>query len=232
MRNVQNEVTRKMTEQTNLKLSEHSMPHFSFHSKSNHQKPITSLYLARLQEHKKQTQETDQNASSFFPPPLTDVRKSVPVHIENTQTGNGSNPSTLHHHREWKSVPAPLPQSLDRRSSESSIEPSVTARLVSMAPLQTSDDNQNSTATVTESLGTKITKFATGVNPFARKKTTAIPMENLNLNQNYDSIHTNTLTSDTEQGLYSDRQATHRDQTGLFSSRDDPHHEGKCHPVH
>jgi len=81
-----------------------------------------------------------------------------------------------------------------------------------------SDDNQYSSTTGTESLGTKITKLATGTNP--QRSTNKI--ENLNLNKQYDTV---TTTTDTEPGLYSDRQGTHRDQTGFFSNRDEPIYE-------
>jgi hypothetical protein len=147
----------------------------------------------------------DENHSSYFPAPQSDIKKSSPIPPNEIKTSE-----------QWKTVSAPPPT---RSLSDSSIEPSNSTRMI---PIQMSDDNQYSSTTGTESLGTKITKLATGIN--SNKKSNKI--ENLNLNKQYDAVTTTTITTtDTEQGLYSDRQATHRDQTGFFSNRDDPLYE-------
>lgn len=91
-----------------------------------------------------------------------------------------------------------------------------------------SDDNQYSSATGTESLGTKITKLATGTRSYKKSNKRNNLIEKLNLNKQYDTGGTTTtITADSDQGIYSDRQATHRDQTGFFSNRDDPLYESK-----
>ena len=59
--------------------------------------------------------------------------------------------------------------------------------MIPIIPAQTSDDNQYSSTTGTESLGTKITKLATGTN--SQQRTTKV--ENLNLNKQYDTVDNN-----------------------------------------
>ena len=166
----------------------------------------SSFYLTRYEQPRKKNVNQEENASSYFPPPQADIKRTSPIPKPDIQLS-----------QPWISVPAPS----SRRQSNSSTEPSTSARII---PIHMSDDNQYSSATGTESLGTKITKLATGTNPHQRSNT----VENLNLNKQYDTVTTTTVTTttDTEQGLYTDRQATHRDQTGFFSNREeDPLYE-------
>jgi hypothetical protein len=177
---------------------------FLLNTNSNHQNPSTSFYLTRYEQPRKKSSDQNESLSSYFPQPQTDVKRSSPIH-----TNEIKNP------QQWKTLPT-------RRLSDSSIEPTSSKRINPTIPIQVSDDNQYSSTTGTESLGTKITKLATGTHPY--KKTNQI--ENLNLHKQYDTVTTTTITTtDTDQGLYSDRQATHRDQTGFFSNRDDPLYE-------
>jgi len=172
---------------------------FRVNPTANNQNQSASFYLTRYEQPRRKGQNQDENTSSYFPPAQTDLPKSSSIPAAN---GNVTC-------QQW--IPVPAPQSA---RSDSSIEPSTSIRMIPVAPLPMSDDNQYSSATGTESLGTKITKLAAGTN--ANQK--AIPIEHLNFNKNNDAI----TTTDTEQGFYSDRQATHRDQTGFFSNRDDP----------
>ncbi len=152
---------------------------FLLNTNSNHQNPSTSFYLTRYEQPRKKTSDQNESLSSYFPQPQTDIKKSVPV-----QTS-----------QPWKTIPT-------RRLSDSSIEPPESTRINPINPIQVSDDNQYSSTTGTESLGTKITKLATGIHPY--KKSNKI--ENLNLNKKYDTVTTTTVTTtDTDQGLYSDR---------------------------
>ena len=193
---------------------------------ANSQDQPSSFYLTRFEQQKRQTLNKEGSPSSYFPPPQSDIKMSLPVSTENTQRLYNNNNNNKKTERQWKTVPAPpLPSS--RRLSDSSIEPSISTRRIPIAPAQTSDDNQYSSTTGTESLGTKITKLATGKVPRSKTKPFNGVIESLNLNKHYDSVTTTTLTSETEQGMYSDRQATHRDQTGFFSNRDDPSYECK-----
>jgi hypothetical protein len=173
---------------------------FLLNTNTNNQNSSSSFYVTRYEQPRKKNSNQDENPSSYFPQPQSDIKKSS----NETKT---SEP--------WITFQA----SSTRRLSDSSTEPSTSPRIIPIIPIQMSDDNQYSSTTGTESLGTKITKLATSVNPQQRSN----KMENLNLNKQYDS---GTITStDTEQGFYSDRQATHRDQTGFFSNRDDPLYE-------
>ena len=193
-------------------------------AQANSQEQPSSFYLSRFEQQKRKMLNKEESPSSYFPAPQSDIKMSLPVTTERTQQLYNNNQNK--NDRQWKTVPAP-PLSSSRRLSDSSIEPSISTRRIPIAPAQTSDDNQYSSTTGTESLGTKITKLATGKAPRSKTKPFNVLVENLNLNKHYDSATTTTLTSETEQGLYSDRQATHRDQTGFFSNRDDPSYECK-----
>lgn len=188
---------------------------FVLSKNANHQSQSSSFYVTRYEQQRQKAQNPDEGPSSYFPAPQSDIKKSLP-----TQKNE------IRKVKEWKTVPAP-PSLSTRRVSDSSIEPPNSTRMIPVAPIQMSDDNQYSSATGTESLGTKITKMATGAHfhKKAIKKNGFI--ENLNLNQQLDVGTTTTITTDTDQGLYSDRQATHRDQTGFFSNRDDPLYSSK-----
>ena len=204
------------------KMSLTSTREFLLNVNTNSEKPMSSFYLSRFEQQKRQNRDKDEGLSSYFPPPQTDIKKSLPIQTEKPK-------DYLHHlnnERQWKTVPAP-PISSSRRQSDSSIEPSLSTRIIPIAPPPFSDDNQYSSTTATESLGTKITKLAAGTNPFAKLHKTTTFVENLNLHKHYDTATTTTMTSETEQGFYSDRQATHRDQTGFFSNRDDPYYGSK-----
>ncbi|CAF4529841.1 unnamed protein product, partial [Rotaria magnacalcarata] len=79
--------------------------------------------------------------SSYFPPPQADIKKSSSVQ-----------PNEIKPTPEWKTIPAPSTVNT-RHLSDSSIEPPNSTRIIPVAPLQMSDDNQYSSATGTESLG-------------------------------------------------------------------------------
>lgn len=183
---------------------------FTLNADSNNQNQSSSFYLTRYEQPRKKHQNQEESPSSYFPPPQADIKKpfSSPAKEINTK-------------QEWKTVPAPTTTTI-RHASESSSEPLNSTRMIPVAPLQMSDDNQYSSATGTESLGTKITKLATATHHHKALHRQSNGIENLNLNKQSDPGTTTTITTDTEQGLYSDRQATHRDQTGFFSYRDDP----------
>ena len=173
---------------------------------NNHQNQTSSsFYVTRYEQPRKKNGNQEENRSSYFPPPQADIKRSSPIPPTETQ------PS-----QQWIAVPAPS----TRRLSDSSTDAPSSARIIPIIPAQMSDDNPYSSATGTESLGTKITKLAAGTN----SKRNANKVENLNLPKQYDTV---TTTTDTEQGFYSDRQATHRDQTGFFSNRDEPLYESK-----
>lgn len=199
---------------------------FLLNNNTNSEKPLSSFYLTRYEQQKRKPVEKDEGVSSYFPPPQSDIKKSIAIETEKPKDYL-QHLNTEKSERQWKTVPAP-PPSATRRFSDASVDPPLSTRIIPIAPLPLSDDNQYSTTTATESLGTKITKLAAGTNPYSRAnaKATAF-VENLNLNKHYDTATTTTATSDTEQGLYSDRQATHRDQTGFFSNRDDPYYGSK-----
>ncbi|CAF2168879.1 unnamed protein product [Rotaria magnacalcarata] len=176
---------------------------------NQNQNQSSSFYLTRYEQPRKKPQNQDESPSSYFPPPQADIKKSSSVQ-----------PNEIKPTPEWKTIPAPSTVNT-RHLSDSSIEPPNSTRIIPVAPLQMSDDNQYSSATGTESLGTKITKLATATYPYKKSNKRNGLIENLNFNKQSDP-GTTTVTTDTEQGLYSDRQATHRDQTGFFSNRDDP----------
>ena len=177
---------------------------FLLNSNTNNPNQCSSFYLTRYEQQRKKNNNQDEPPSSYFPPPQTDIKRSSP--IQNTQ--------------QWKSLPT-------RRLSDLSTEPPTSSRIISTTSAQMSDDNPYSSTTGTESLGTKITKLATGIHPYQRPTKQNNFIENLNLNKQYDTVTTTTITTETDHGLYSDRQATHRDQTGFFSNRDDPLYESK-----
>ncbi|CAF2554581.1 unnamed protein product [Rotaria sp. Silwood2] len=183
---------------------------FLVNTNPNNQNQSSSFYLTRYEQQRKNKHHQDESPSSYFPLPQTDIKKSLPIQINDNKTT-----------QQWKTVPVPsnLPT---RRLSDSSIEPPSSTRIIPIAPIQMSDDNQYSSTTGTESLGTKITKFATATHHYKKTTKQNGPVENLNFNKQSDTYTTTTITTDTDQGLYSDRQATHRDQTGFFSNRDDP----------
>jgi hypothetical protein len=174
---------------------------FLLNPNTNNQNASTSFYVTRYEQPRKKNSNQDENPSSYFPQPQSDIKKSS---------------NEIKTSEPWITTVQP---SSTRCLSDSSTEPSNSVRIIPIIPVQISDDNQYSSTTGTESLGTRITKLATGFNPHR----TSNKIENLNLNKQYD---TGTITTtDTEQGFYSDRQATHRDQTGFFSNRDDPLYE-------
>ncbi|CAF3544250.1 unnamed protein product [Rotaria sordida] len=183
---------------------------FLVNTNTNNQNQSSSFYLTRYEQQRKKIYNQDGSPSSYFPLPQTDIKKSLPIQINENKTI-----------QQWKTVPAPSNLPL-RRVSDSSIEPPTSTRIIPIAPIQMSDDNQYSSTTCTESLGTKITKFATATHPYKKSTKQNDFIENLNFNKQSDTYTTTTITTDTDQGLYSDRQATHRDQTGFFSNRDDP----------
>ena len=199
---------------------------FSQHPHSKVQQPTSSVYISRFDKQQSKHTEANDGTSSYFPPPQADMKPPmVPNNKKSKETNDTAHRAeTDHVERQWKSVPAP-PLASARRLSDSSIEQTTSTRLVPVALLPLSDDNQYSSATGTESLGTKITKLATGTNLTKKKRKPSGMVEHLNLHKHQDTLTTSTLTSETEQGLYSDRQATHRDQTGFFSNRDDPFYE-------
>jgi hypothetical protein len=168
-------------------------------------------HLNRFQT--KKTNDIDESPSSYFPPPQIDIKKSSS--IQTNETKRSFNSSRLMYddgnERQWKTVPAPTTY----HHSDSSIQPSNTTRIIPVAPIQISDENPYNSATGTESLGTKITKVATNDNQRDKKSNL---IERLNLNKQYD---TGTITTDTEQMIYSDRQTTPRDETGFFTNRDE-----------
>lgn len=215
--------TRKSTSNTDWKLPDNDLPitgngdtgriksvlsstrEFLLNNNTNNANQSSSFYLTRYEQARKKNVNQEENTSSYFPQPQSDIKRSSPIPKAETQLSQA-----------WVSVPAP---STRRQSDSSTTEPSTSSRII---PIHMSDDNQYSSATGTESLGTKITKLATGTNPTQRPK----EVENLNFNKQYDTATTTTITTtDTEQGLYTDRQATHRDQTGFFSNREDPLYE-------
>ncbi|CAF1231475.1 unnamed protein product [Adineta ricciae] len=176
---------------------------------NNHQS--TSFYLTRYEQSHKKSNDRAESPSSYFPLPQSDIKKPTVTEPKRVE--------------QWKTVPAP-PVTSTRRFSDSSTEPITSTRVIPIAPIPMSDDNQYSSATNTESLGTKITKLATGVRPHRRSHRRHDFVEKLNLNKQSDvGGTTTTVTADTEPGIYSDRQATHRDQTGFFSNRDEHLHE-------
>ena len=178
---------------------------FLLNNNTNNSNQSSSFYLTRYEQPRKKNLNEEENSSSYFPQPQSDIKRSSPIPKAETQIPQA-----------WVSVPAP---SARRQSDSSTTEPSTSSRII---PVHMSDDNQYSSATGTESLGTKITKLATGRNPSQRPN----GVENLNFNKQYETATTTTVTTtDTEQGLYTDRQATHRDQTGFFSNREDPLYE-------
>ncbi|UJR28875.1 hypothetical protein I4U23_010097 [Adineta vaga] len=183
----------------------------NLNNNNHHQNQSSSFYLTRYEQSRKKLADQDEGSSSYFPLPQSDIKKSSTHEVKHTE--------------QWKTVPAP-PVLSTRRVSESSTEPINSTRIIPIAPIQMSDDNQYSSATNTESLGTKITKLATGMRSYRRSHKRRDFVEKLNLNKQSDTGGTTTtVTADTEQGIYSDRQATHRDQTGFFSNRDDPLYE-------
>jgi uncharacterized OB-fold protein len=197
---------------------------FLLNTNTNNQNTSSSFYLTRYEQSRKKNSNQDENLSSYFPPPQSDIKKSSPIPPNETKTSEHwitvpVSTNEIKTSQQWITVPVPPPT---RRLSDSSIEPSNSSPIIPIAPIQMSDDNQYSSTTGTESLGTKITKLASGTNLHQKLN----KIENLNLNKQYDTVTTTTITTtDTEQGFYSDRQATHRDQTGFFSNRDDPLYE-------
>ncbi|CAF3497184.1 unnamed protein product [Rotaria sp. Silwood1] len=183
---------------------------FLVNTNTNNQNQSSSFYLTRYEQQRKKPHNQDESPSSYFPLPQTDIKKSLPIQINDNKTM-----------QQWKTVSTPSDLPI-RRLSDSSIEPPSSTRIIPIAPTQMSDDNQYSSTTGTESLGTKITKFATATHPYKKSNKQNGFIENLNFNKQSDTYTTTTITTDTDQGLYSDRQATHRDQTGFFSNRDDP----------
>jgi hypothetical protein len=155
----------------------------------------------------KKLTEPDESPSSYFPPPQSDIRKT-----SSSETKRSFNSSRLMHddgnERQWKVVPAPT----TNRHSESSHP----TRIIPVASMHLSDENPYSSATGTESLGTKITKVATNGSS-QRQKTSSI-IDSLNFHKQYD---TGVTTTDTEPMIYSDRQGTPRDETGFLNNRDE-----------
>jgi hypothetical protein len=178
---------------------------------SNNHNPIQSNipHLNRFQTTK--TNDIDESPSSYFPLPQTDIKR--PSAFKTNEKKPSFNSSRLMYddgnERQWKVVPAPTATA--NRYLDLSIEPSNTTRIIPVAPIQISDDNPYSSATGTESLGTKIIKVATNTGQRNQKSNV---IESLNLNKQYD-------TTDTEQMIYSDRQTTPTDQNGFFTNRDE-----------
>ena len=190
------------------------IPSTSINTNANNQNQTSSFYLNHYEQQRKKENNYNEDLSNYFPLPQTNIKKpSSSIQINETK-----NPI-----QQWKTVPAP-PVISARSISDSSIELPNSTRIISVVPLQLSDDNQYSSTTGTESLGTKITKLATDNRSNKKFNHQNDSIGNFNFNQQYNTV---TTTTDTEQGLYSDRQATYRDQTGFFSNRDDPLNSSK-----
>ena len=137
--------------------------------------------------------EIDQSPSSYFPAPQTDIKKS--------SSKDSFNDSRLLHDngndRHWKSVPAPT---------------SSTRASTRIIPVHISDENQYSSATGTESLGTKITKVATNGSRHQRDENSYL-MDSLNL--------ANAGTSDSEAMVSSTREDIPKDERGFYNRRNE-----------
>ncbi|CAF3748329.1 unnamed protein product [Adineta steineri] len=203
-----------------LKSALSSTREFLSNMNTNNQNQSSSFYLTRYEQSRKKPIDRDGSPSSYFPLPQSDIKKSSIIQTNDIKKSSLIQTNEIKKPEQWKTVPAP-PVLSARRYSDSSTEPQSTTRIIPIAPIPMSDDNQYSSATGTESLGTKITKLATGIRPHKRSHKRNAFIEKLNLHKQYDTGGTTTLTADTDQGIYSDRQATHRDQTGFFSNRDD-----------
>ena len=195
---------------------------FRLNANTNLPKQSTSFYLTRFEQQKKKDQDKNDSASSYFPPPQSDIKKSSSTYNSEINQSRIHIHPTSHDRTEqhWQAVPAPSILSTNYLS-DSSAEPTDSSRIIRMATTQVSDDNQYSSATPTESLGTKITKLAIGTNPCRTSLNQNGIIENLKLHKEQETLTGTTVTSETDQGAYSDRQATHRDQTGFFSNRED-----------
>lgn len=163
-------------------------------------------HVNRVQTTTTKNNEITESPSSYFPTPQVDIKKS-----SSTKTNDKKRSFNSSHlmyddgnERQWKVVPAPT----TNRHLNSSIEPSNPTRIIPVAPIHMSDDNPYSSATGTESLGTKITKVANK----DHQKSNII--ESLNFNKQYD-------TDTNEQMIYSDRQITPRNQKEFFNNRDE-----------
>ncbi|CAF3394742.1 unnamed protein product [Rotaria sp. Silwood1] len=170
--------------------------------------------LNRFQQ--KKTNDIDESLSSYFPQPQSNIKTSSS--IQTNEIKRSYNSARLMYddgnERQWKVVPAPTTTCL----SNSSVEPSNTARIIHVAPIQTSDDSLYNSMIGTESLGTKIIQVAMHSQRYQKSTIENEFFENLNLNKQYDP---STIVRDTEPTLNSDRQATQRDQTEFFTNRDE-----------
>lgn len=179
------------------------MPSFTRDFLINSNIPTNNPQVHRFTSAK--TTEFEQSPSSYFPAPQTDIKKP-----SFNQSKRSLNSARLLHddgnERQWKVVPAPT----TNRHSESL----QTTRLI---PVHISDDNPYSSATGTESLGTKITKAATNGSADQRHPNSYI-MNSLNLQKQHD---TGTTTSDTEPMISSDRQEIKGDEASFLTKREE-----------
>ncbi|CAF3919812.1 unnamed protein product [Rotaria sp. Silwood2] len=197
-----------------LKSLTSSTREFLINSNTNNQLQYNKHNINLFQQ--KKTNDIDESPSSYFPQPQSNIKTSSSIKINEIK--RSYNNSHLMYddgnERQWKIVPAPT----TNRLSNSSIEPSNTTRIIHVAPIQIPDDNPYNSTTGTESLGTKITKVATHSQRYQAPIIQNGLVENLDLYKQYDP---STIITDTEQTLYSDRQATQRDQTEFFTNRDE-----------
>lgn len=147
--------------------------------------------------------EIDPNPSSYFPAPQSDI-KQPPYNNLRLMYDDGNE-------RQWKKVPAPVARRLSDSSGE---QRPATTRMVPVTSIPISDENLCSSATGTDSLGTKISRAASHEHRHHQPT-----KKNGLVNKHAET--TSRTKADVEHVIYSDRQRTPRDQTDFFNNRND-----------
>ena len=100
-----------------LKSGLSSTREFQLNTNTNNQNQSSSFYLTRYEQQRKTSNDQDENPSSYFPPPQTDIKRSLPIQTNEMKQNNNNNNIN---EQEWKTVPAPSTLPI-RRVSDSSI---------------------------------------------------------------------------------------------------------------